>query len=157
MTDDSTAGKMRLAAMNFLARREYSRAELEERLARKFPDHQHEVAAVLDRLNEQGLQCDRRFAEAFCRSRIARGQGRLRIVTELRQKGIPATSADAALDSTDVDWFELAAEVARRRFGEGPPDSRKEFARRLRFLQYRGFNADQVRYALDALAAVDED
>ena len=156
MTANDITGKMRLAAMNFLARREYSRTELEERLNRKFPNHPDEVAAVLDRLSEQGLQCDRRFAEAFSRSRIARGQGRLRIVTELRQKGIPAASADAALDASDVDWFELAADVARRRFGEGPADSRKEFARRLRFLQYRGFNTDQVRYALDALAA-DED
>ena len=42
----------------------------------------------MQRLADEGLQSDVRFAEAFVRSRILRGHGLTRIRQDIRQKGI---------------------------------------------------------------------
>ncbi len=144
----SPAAQIRLAAMNALARREHSRSELEQKLSGRFADCRGLIARELDALAEQGLQSDQRFVEMLCTSRVGRGHGRLRIASELRHKGITPEQAAAALDALSVDWFELAAEVARRRFGETPAADYRDRGKRVRYLQYRGFTQDQIRHAL---------
>jgi regulatory protein len=52
------------------------------------------------------------------------------------------------LDAADVDWMVLAREVAQRKFGQRLASDQRERAKRMRFLQYRGFNYDQIKYAL---------
>ncbi|MFW6346910.1 MAG: regulatory protein RecX [Halomonas sp.] len=140
-------------AIRLLARREHSRAELASRLAAKG----HEPAAIgecLDALVEQGLQSDARFAESFLRSRLLRGQGPLKIRAELERRGIDRELMRAVVDAATVaeageaDWHELACQTLARRFS-GPGDSPRERARRERFLAGRGFDFDQVRFALD--------
>ncbi|CBV43628.1 regulatory protein RecX [Halomonas elongata] len=135
-------------AIRLLARREYARGELRERLAAK--GHAAEdVEACLLELEEQGLQSDARFAESFLRSRVARGQGPIKLRAELGRRGIDddiARQAFAELAS-EVDWFELAAEVLARRF-TGPGETPRERARRERFLAGRGFDFEQLRHAL---------
>ena len=39
--------------------------------------------------------------------------------------------------------------IARRKFGNSEMDTPKEKARRFRFMQYRGFDFEQIKYALD--------
>jgi regulatory protein len=104
------------------------------------------VAVALDRLAAQQLQDDARFVEVFVRSRVARGQGPLRIAQELRQRGIPDRAARAALDDGAHDWTALAHAALRRQFKSLPADP-KGRARQLRFLEYRGFTAGQIRAA----------
>ena len=148
--EQNPAARLRFSAMNSLARREHSRGELARKLEQKFPGHRELVPEVLDRLEAQGLQSDTRYVEAFCRARVGRGQGRARISNELRLKGVAEAAVDRALAELDVDWFELAREVARRRFGESRAREPKEIARRMRFLRYRGFDQEQIQYALES-------
>ncbi len=143
------AAELRRAALNWLARRDYSRHELAGRLYRRFGD-QAPVAPLLDWLEEQNFLNEQRFAEAFVRSRIGRGQGELRIRHELQQRGLPEALIDETLAGAECDWFELAREVQQRRFSFGPGGDRKEKARQLRFLQQRGFSAEQSWKALEA-------
>ncbi|WP_416138113.1 regulatory protein RecX [Halomonas sp. HK25] len=139
-------------AIRLLARREYSRAELTNRLSAKghVPDA---IAECLDALVEQGLQSDARFTESFLRSRILRGQGPLKIHQELSRRGIERELIRTALaeaqreEQGGADWFVLACETLARRFS-GPGDTPRERARRERFLAGRGFDFDQVRHAL---------
>ncbi|GEK73640.1 MULTISPECIES: regulatory protein RecX [Halomonas] len=136
-------------AIRLLARREYARAELRDRLAAK--GHAPEaVEACLDALVEQGLQSDVRFAESFLRSRVARGQGPVRIRAELSRRGVDDATARGAFDEAggEVDWFELAATTLARRFS-GPGQEPRERARRERFLAGRGFDFDQLRHAMN--------
>lgn len=139
------------AAIRLLARREYSRAELVSRLSAKGYASE-EICACLDALAEKGLQSDARFAEHFLRSRIARGQGPLKVRAELGQRGVEreriAVTFRELERSGEVDWFDLATSVVVRRFAS-PGDTLRERARRERFLAGRGFDADQVRHALD--------
>ncbi|MCE8016687.1 regulatory protein RecX [Halomonas sp. MCCC 1A17488] len=154
---EAPAASPRDDAIRLLARREYSRAELTQRLAsRAHPTEA--IDACLDALAEAGLQSDARFAESFLRSRVMRGQGPLKVRAELERRGVERGLIAAALAEAEregeVDWFELAREVLERRFS-GPGDTPRERARRERFLAARGFDFEQIRHALARLGAVD--
>ncbi|MFP3341321.1 regulatory protein RecX [Halomonas sp. SIMBA_159] len=143
----------REVAIQLLARREYSRAELARKLQQKSFEAD-DIDACLDALAEQSLQSDTRFAESFVRSRIARGQGVIRIKGELRQRGVDQETLSEALAAVEereaIDWFELAKETLARRY-DSPGETPKERAKRERFLATRGFNFEQIRYALSCL------
>jgi regulatory protein len=141
-------------AVELLARREHSRLELARKLAaRGYPEAT--IGAVLDALERSGVLSAGRFIESFVRSRVARGQGPVRIRAELAQRGVEGERADELLGSQDIDWHEEVRAVRRKRFGTAPPRDFRERARQARFLQYRGFTADQVRAALELAADSD--
>ncbi len=138
----------RKKAMDFLARREHGRAELIGKLAmRGFLKDTAEEA--VGRLADQGLQSDQRFVQSFIQSRINQGKGPTRITQELGQRGLPGGLVDRLLNEVDTDWNDLAYQVRVKKFGAYRPDDFKEKARQMRFLQYRGFDADQIRIAMD--------
>ena len=135
---------VRRAAMDLLARREHSLRELHDKLKRRFPDPDL-VMQELERLREEHLQSDTRFAESFARQRVLRGQGPLRIRQEMRQRGLGDSEISEAIASLDVNWFDLAAEVLEKKFGGLPVEDIKERARRQRFMQYRGFSLEHFQ------------
>ena len=145
--NEITPSKIRIAAMGMLAGREYLQSQLAEKLAKKF-DNSAYIPEVLERLVEENLQSDHRFIEAFIRSRISRGQGETRIRLELKQRGANLALVSQLLAEADVDWYELAFQTATNKFGQSKPVDAKEKAKRMRFLQYRGYNFDQINYAL---------
>ena len=137
----------RNAAMNLLARREHSRLELSRKLQRRFD--RRELEQALDKLADEGLQSDERFALSFTRERLLRGQGPLRIVAELRARGISSELASRAVDvvpdEEGTSWREQAELAVLRKFGADECLDIQERARRARFLAYRGFRSDDVR------------
>ena len=146
IADQAPQREVRRAGMDLLARREHSAQELRRKLlARGF--HESEVEAALAGLERDGLLSDRRFAESFVASRARRGPGPVRIRAELSQRGVDDALAGEALAGARVDWDDLAREVRRKRF-TAPPRSFPERARQARFLEYRGFTAEQTRAAL---------
>ena len=104
---------------------------------------------MLDGLVADQLQCDRRYTEAFIRSRRMRGQGPLRIASDIRQKGINKELLSSVLAEMEIDWFSVVAEVNRRKYGLERPQDPAEKAKRVRFLQSRGFNLGHVVAAVD--------
>ncbi len=130
-------------AVVLLARREHSAAELRQKL-QQAGHETDKIHDALTTLQQNGLQDDQRFAEAYIRSRLLRGYGELRIRQELKQKGVADDLANLSIQQAEIDWFALAAEVRRKRFGEQCPDDFKDRARQMRFLQYRGFTHDQI-------------
>ncbi len=104
---------------------------------------------VLAQLQNEGLVSDERFTEAFVRYRNNNGYGSQRIQAELRERGVSEKIALIYLDFGDPQWFERALSVRNKRFGEDKPKDLKERARQARFLQYRGFTADQAGQVLD--------
>jgi regulatory protein len=138
---------LRSRALAMLTRREHSQLELKQKLA-ELGGTPEQIDAIVNELSSQSWQDDRRFAEVFIRSGARKGQGPLNIQQELKQRGIDKELIHELL--AEHDWFELAQHIRTRKFGEELPTERKEQARQLRFLQYRGFSSDQCWHALKA-------
>jgi regulatory protein len=130
--------------MDMLARREHSERELGRKLATKGYD-EDVIADTVEGLVADGLLSNARFVESFVHSRYQRGQGPLKIRAELRERGIDDAVIDTCLDEYAGEWRELAGEVREKRFGSSLPGDFRERSRQMRFLQQRGFDAEQIR------------
>lgn len=134
----STPEPLRERALRYLARREHSRTELENKLA----DGGAELSAVLDALEAEGLLSDRRAATAFANAKAHR-YGPRYIRHYLQQHGIAADLIESTLAEAHIDTASAVEEAWRRKFGRMPDDAH-ERARQIRFLQARGFDLDAI-------------
>ena len=133
-------------ALKLLAGREYSRFELERKLAAREPEP-GELKQALDELQAKGFLDEQRVVDSLVHRRADRlGAGRIR--QELQAKGIDAERVAVAVASLNATEFERAREVWRRRFGELPSDAPQR-AKQGRFLAARGFSGEVVRRVLN--------
>lgn len=154
---DDLAHKLYLKAIELLARREHSAAELATKLRQRFAaDDELEalIPALLARLQDSGYQSDQRFAESYTRARSSIGFGQKRIALELHQKGIHSDVAKAALAEVfEAGTFDELAQLEslwQKKFGLLPPDA-KVRAKQMRFLAGRGFSFDQIQRLYERL------
>ena len=139
------------AAVALLAMREHSRLELEQKLGqRDYPAD--EIRAALDAMIDAGLISDERASRARIASGLRRGHGPARIRQSLQQAGLPADSAMTGDDDEAINWVQQARAVAERKFGDTAPCDYKEWARRARFLQSRGYDTQTIRKALPGVS-----
>lgn len=134
-------------ALSILSHREHSTKELVTKLKNK-GHSEDDIDATIERLEEINYLNDERFAEMFVRSRLSKPLGASRIHQELIQKGINSELAKTAIADADADWFELAKQLKERKFGEESTTDFKEKAKQTRYLLYRGFDFEQIKYAL---------
>ncbi len=139
--------EIRLAAMNLLARREHSVWELRRKLKRRYKNDAV-LEEQLNRLAEQNLQSDTRFAESYVKQRVSRGYGPLRLQEELHQRGVSRSTITLTIDALEIDWCAHAIEVMQIKFGALPTQEIKEKARRARFMLHRGFCSDHYQHLL---------
>ena len=140
MTNLTQESKCYSAAIKMLTRREHSRLELFQKLQIKGFDIDV-INNSISKLGQQNYQSDERFAEDFILMRFNQGKGPVRIVSELKMRGINT------FDLSAFDWFELAKESRQKKFGNKLSLDYKEIAKQKRFLQSRGFNLDQINQA----------
>ena len=134
----ATATDIRRAAMDLLARREHSLRELQQKLAQRFPNNPL-LESELEQLRRERLQSDERFAEVYLHSRAQRLYGPMRIKAELRERGIADVVIAKAFRDAAIDWPANLRKLEFDKFGHKPPGDVREKAKRIRFLQYRGF------------------
>ncbi len=127
-------------ALKLLARREHSRREL----TRKLEERGHPApaaAAALDGLEAENALNDARFAEEYARARFAKGFGPRRVEAELREHGIDGEGLDRARMTREEERERAALQLARR-FGASRPADNRDRAKRMRYLQQRGFEPE---------------
>jgi regulatory protein len=135
-------------ALRLLMRRDYTSAELRDRLLDKGVTDADADDCVA-RLTADRTLDDRRVALAHVRTaRDIKGRGRLRIERELIQRGIaPALAHEAvAILPGDDEQAQIARVLARKRL-----PARLSLAERRRLFQHllrRGFPADAISKAL---------
>ena len=144
---DTRHKEIRRKAMDLLARREHSVAELRRKLLDKGFE-QPAVDVQLQKLECENLLSDQRFAESYANYRSKKGFGPLRIKQELKEKGINDGLLREFLGN-DKFWQSLAKEVREKRFGSAAPQDYKDKVKQMRFLQYRGFSNEQLRCLFD--------
>jgi regulatory protein len=138
---------IRTTALNLLARREHTEHELTRKLTTKgYPAD--EIAQLIPKLVAENLLSNTRFLENYIHYRRNKGFGPLRIMGELRERGITEELIDHHLNFADNAWFAAVREVWRKRFKNQLPQSFKLRAQQMRFLQYRGFTQEQIERVL---------
>ena len=138
--------------MDLLARREHSRLELYQKLKQK-KFEPNIINTELDKLSNEGLQSDERFAEAFLRSRIDKGKGPNIILSELLQRGVDELLVSNVLESiSEGQWCEVAYETMNKKLGnESELDYDKQL-KLMKFLNNRGFTRSQIEKAKNLLS-----
>lgn len=168
--------RLRWLAFYYLSRREFGREELKQKLIDKEQDFD-KIEALLNEFSENGYQSDDRATLMIIRENLRKGRGRNRIKQELQQKKLTApnnidelielaqseSQAFSEFMAADddlvegVDWLKLAVTARTQKYGNTIPDTPKDKAKQLRFLQYRGFQSDVCFAALNyTLETLDE-
>jgi regulatory protein len=153
---DAAQPTLRVRALRLLARREFSRQELQKRLRSYVAaGDSGQIDALLDDLAERGWVSDKRYADALVRKRKDQ-YARRSIVRELKQAGVDDDVTTAAVGDIDPDEeFTAALSLLHRKFRRTPADQ-KEKARQIRFLQSRGYGLGLVLRAIKQGAAEGE-
>lgn len=147
---DAELAEIKRLCLSYLAVREHSRQELLQKLSGKnFP--KESVDSVIDELAIEGWQSDVRFAESFIRQRIGKGNGPIRIEHELRQKGVENCDLRYFSEKLEINWQEVIEQVYIKKYTFAPLISKNEWAKQVRFLQYRGFSFDSINDLIDRL------
>lgn len=130
--------------MQWLTRRDYSQQEIAQKLQTKgyASDATTEVVAELEQI---GLIDDRRFAENYIHWRKQRGYGPLRILMELKARGISEEMIAELLKITDNAWLTVIQKVWEKHFKAKLPSDFKHHNKQIRFFQYRGFTIEQIK------------
>ena len=126
-------------ALKLLARRDYTRRELAEKLSADVTDYE-ELEALLDEFTDRGWLSEARVVEQVVNAKAGRF-GPLRIRKTLLERGVPEALISPALESMKVTELDAARAVWARRF-RAPAASPAERARQVRFLQGRGFSLE---------------
>lgn len=135
------AVSLRDRAIRLLARRDYARAELLQRLLAKGAEPDA-ARRLLDELSAQGYLSDARYAQATV-AQQSRTFGRRRIAASLKAKGIARADIETALAQAAIDDDATLRALWQRRFGRAPVDERDK-ARQVRFLHARGFAVSAI-------------
>lgn len=136
---------LKTRALGYLVRREHSRLELERKL-KPYAQTSEELSSVLDTLEHRGFLSAVRMVEQVIHMRKTKF-GSLRIVHELREKGIAENLIAAALPNIKETEQDNAREVWRKKFSVMPANA-KELGRQMRFLLGRGFTPEVIRQVL---------
>ncbi len=137
-------------AIGALARRMRSVAEL-KRLLRRRVEPETElgdtlVEIVIRRLKDQGYLNDSRFAAAYSSYRRDNERfGRMRVITDLKAKGVHGDVIESAIASTydQLDELTQAREYLRRKRLQKPKND-KDTARLFRHLVRAGFSTRTI-------------
>jgi regulatory protein len=144
MDGPDTPAELKARALRHLVRREHSRAEL----ARKLAPHAESPEALeqlLDALAAKKQLSDERYAELRA-YQLSRKYGAARIRLDLKSKGVAEEVVERVSAGGEL---ERAASILQRKY-RAPASSREERARRMRFLQSRGFSHDTIRKLLSS-------
>ena len=141
-------------AVDLLSRREHSAQELSQKLQKKgFGENDIELAII--RLQEENLQSDDRFTESFVNERIRRGHGPIKIMHELRQRGVAENMVENYVNAEEEQWLSLVQLQYQKKYANLKVRDYSEWSKRARFLQGRGFTSAQIRNAINSVDVLD--
>lgn len=153
-------------AVLLLAMREHGAKELKQKLLSKFVETdallsqynvspglvKHLIDEVVLICQQKDWQNDERYIEQAVRNWADKGSGPLKIRQKLQQACARDDLISAYLDWDDADWIALARETLLKKYDTtAKPKEPKEQAKRMRFLQSRGFAPHVIWKAFRAL------
>tara|TARA_B100001287_G_scaffold12279_1_gene9230 strand:+ start:228 stop:689 length:462 start_codon:yes stop_codon:yes gene_type:complete len=140
--------EIRLKIMDFLSRREHSSKEIFQKMSRKVESKEMLLESIKE-LERDGLLSDERFAESYFQSRKRRGFGPLRIKSELIQRGVKENLFYSL--EKEIDWSSNALDALKKKLNGKVPQETKEILKLKNFLNYRGFEFQDIDKAFSML------
>lgn len=146
-------------AVYLLGMREHGAKELKTKLLTKFPETPEllaecqEVSGLVSGLIDEVLlhcqknnwQSDERYIEQSVRNWAEKGSGPVKIRQKLRVASNREDLISLYLDWSDDEWFEIAQTALIKKYGATYAEcERNEQAKRMRFLQSRGFTPNII-------------
>ncbi len=128
-----------------MSQREHAEHELRDKLHKKnfAPEH---IDCVVAECVEENWLSDERYCQSYVKSRYERGIGPVRIRMDLAELAVDPLFIDVNLKL--YDWFALAKQVRANKFNQDIPQDYVGRAKQQRFLQYRGFDGEQINAAV---------
>jgi regulatory protein len=143
-TQSHNVVELRARALRLLARREHTPQELESKLS-PHAGSSEAVDVLISELKTKNQLSEARFAEERARQ-LSRKYGAARIRQDLKSKGV----SEELIDQVSSDGeLERARAILERKYRE-PAATRQEKAKRMRFLQSRGFSSEIIFKLLSA-------
>lgn len=130
-------------AVRLLSRREHSAFEIRDKLAKREFDDSEITQAVAELIQGDWLS-DERFTEAYVRMRQLKGFGPIRISIELNERGVKESIVEMYLHAHDDVWLQSLKQQYKKKYKNKTIEDYKDKAKRIRFLQYRGFSLDAI-------------
>ena len=140
---------MRQRALEYLGKREYSYAELGQKLKTYLEEGEDfdVMTQILEDFKTRGWLSDARFTEQIVHARSHKF-GSAKIANELSEKGVSQELIETAIEQVKENELDNAKDIWRKKF-KAIPASRDEWARQARFLQSRGFGFDVIKKVLN--------
>lgn len=139
-------------ALRLLTRRDHGALELCEKLERKGFSSEEAQEALLE-CQRLGFQSDLRFVENYSRSRGRQGYGPLKIIHELKSKGVECDLIHQVIIQEQDQWVNVAKDVWYKKTKRQADRSFSELQKQQRFLQYRGFSMDIIAQVMKEVAS----
>ena len=130
-------------AVKLLSRREHSALEIRDKLRKRDFD-EGEIEQTIIELQQGGWLSDERYAEAYIRMRQLKGFGPIRISIELNERGVKESIVDDYLQADNKGWQQTLEQQYLKKYKNKPIADYTDRAKRIRFLQYRGFALDVI-------------
>jgi regulatory protein len=147
-----------------LAIREHSIKQLTQKLATKGFEPKV-IRKALEWLQQENWLSEERFCGSFIRGKVAKGQGLLRIESELGRQKICSSIIERCIQEENIDWQSICEAVAQKKLKILLPSTKElsffEGISKLdwqqlntiklkleRFLRYRGFTNDEITTTL---------
>ena len=127
-------------ALDLVSRREHSRHELMQKLDKRYPNTTPIIEDVLDKLENNKILDDERFAEMYLNSRARKGFGPKKIEMELHSKKVDSFLISNAVEAYE-SWLENAQRELKKKFKDQKPTDYQSKMKQKQFLFTRGFSS----------------
>lgn len=134
--------ELKARALRYLVRREHSREELARKLA-PHAESKEILEGTLNWLESTNKLSNQRFAELRAHI-LSRKYGAARIRQDLKEKGVEAALVERVSVAGEL---ERARAILQRKYRD-PATTREARAKRVRFLQSRGFSYETIYQAV---------
>lgn len=144
-------------AVQLLAQRNHSSIELKQKLRQFYIKKQANEQMVIDNnfIDEQLDKVvqysiehhwidDIGYIEQYVRMRARKGYGLIRIVGELKQRGLNVASVNNIIKKENIDWSELGLKQVQKKFHHLDKRDLQQKVKVFQFLAYKGFHQDDI-------------
>jgi len=157
MTDSNSLNKNLLnKAVQLLAQRNHSSVELKQKLSlfyfKKYADEltidnndiNSQINTIIQYCISHHWIDDIHYIEQYIDMRSRKGYGPIRVMGELKQRGLDLILIHNVFNKKNIDWCEIGLKQAQKKFQQFDKKNFQQKVKLFQFLTSRGFQQDEI-------------